>query len=155
MESSVRDPAADTVMHALVSVARLVRQRSLDDTLDPGTFWLLKIVRGDGSLRVTDLAAQAGLDTSTVSRHVAQLQRAGWLERSPDPDDRRAQRVSLTLAGHERLDEAIDRRRAMIARSLAGWEETDVAELDRLLHKLVAAIETPAAAHDAVAGQPA
>ena len=50
-------------------------------------------------MRVTDLAGCANLDTSTVSRHVAQLQRTGLIERTPDPDDRRAQRVELTAAG--------------------------------------------------------
>ena len=39
-----RAKSVESVMHALMSVGRLMRQRPTDETLDPGTFWLLKTI---------------------------------------------------------------------------------------------------------------
>src|SRR4029450_13686475 len=93
--TSSRAASVESLMHALLGVGRLMRQRGQGETLDTGSFWLLKTLSESGPLRVTDLAASAILDASTVSRHVAQLHGAGLIERTPDPIDGRAQRVRL------------------------------------------------------------
>ena len=127
----------DSVLGALMTVGRSMRQRVAGDDLDPGLFWLLKNIAAEGPLRVTELAGCTNLDTSTVSRHVAQLHRAGLLERTPDPDDGRAHRLQLTDAGRSRLHDAFERRRTLLRRALGAWEADDVAELDRLLGRFV------------------
>jgi DNA-binding MarR family transcriptional regulator len=129
-------------MHALMSIGRLIRQRRQGDTLDTGSFWLLKTLGATGAMRVTDLAACANLDPSTVSRHVAQLHQAGLIERTPDPDDRRAQRVQVSSLGLSQLDAAIRARLAVLERTLDSWEPEDVGELDRLLTRFVRDIDT-------------
>lgn len=134
-------PAVDGVLSALMSVGRLLRQRTAADSLDPGGFWLLKTLAVDGPMRATDLAGYANLDSSTVSRHVAQLERSGLVERQPDPGDRRAQLVEVTGEGRQRLQEALDRRRQLLTRALDGWPEADVADLGRLLTRFVDDIE--------------
>ena len=131
VSSSVRTQTVQSVLHALMSVGRLFRQRSQGETLDPGTFWLLKTVSLHGSMRVTDLASSANLDISTVSRHVAQLHKTGLIERTPDPDDRRVQRVRLSAAGRSTLDRALAARTALLATSLEAWSQADLEELDR------------------------
>ncbi len=135
------DSAVDSVIGALHSVGRLVRQRVSGSDLDPGSFWMLKTLAKRGSLRVTELAGCANLDTSTVSRHVAQLERAGLIGRTPDPDDRRAQLVELSAAGHERLHTAMAQRRALLTGSLRDWPADDIAEFARLLDRFVSDIE--------------
>jgi DNA-binding MarR family transcriptional regulator len=139
--SAARTHTVQSVLHALMSVGRLIRQRGQGETLDPGAFWLLKTVAMNGSMRVTDLASSANLDTSTVSRHVAQLHKVGWIERTPDPDDRRAQRVRVSAAGQSTLDRALAARTAVLARSLEEWSQADLEELDRLVTRLVADVE--------------
>ena len=89
-------------------------------------------------MRVTDLASCTNLDPSTVSRHVTQLHRAGLIERTPDPDDRRAQRVQVSGQGLRQLDAALRARMAVLERTLDSWEPEDVRELDRLLTRFVA-----------------
>lgn len=130
----------DSVLHTAMSIGRLMRQRASGDQLEPATYWVLKNL-SSGSMRITELASTAQLDTSTVSRHVSQLERVGLVERGQDPDDGRAQRVGLTEAGRTQLEASIARRREALATSLAEWDPVDLTELDRLLGRLVAGIE--------------
>lgn len=134
-------PAVDAMLTALMSVSRAMRQRQADDAVDPGTFWLLKTIAHRGPLRITELATLTHLDTSTVSRHVAQLQRNGLIDRTPDPADGRAQLVAISTLGQGQLDEAFRRRREILADTLDGWASEDVAEFERLLSKFVAGID--------------
>ncbi|HEX8508705.1 MAG TPA: MarR family transcriptional regulator, partial [Propionibacteriaceae bacterium] len=113
-----RDEAVESVLYALMSIGRLLRHRMQGDGLDPATFWLLKGLADRGALRVTELAALGNLDVSTVSRHVTQLHRSGLIERTPDPDDRRAQRVALSEQGQELLTRSLIRRRTLLGASL-------------------------------------
>lgn len=49
------------------------------------------------------LAEILELDNVTLCRHIDRLERAGWLERRPDPEDRRAWRLYLSKASHPTL----------------------------------------------------
>ena len=129
-------------MHALMSIGRLIRQRGQGETLDPGTFWLLKNIAANGSMRVTDIAQHANLDVSTVSRHVAQLHKTGLIERTPDPDDRRAQRVRMT---DDRPAEVVGRPAGAddaAGAQLGDLEPEDLDQLDRAMTRFVADVET-------------
>ena len=128
-------------MHALMSVGRLIRQRSSGETLDTGSFWLLKTIAANGSMRVTDLATCVNLDASTVSRHVAQLHHGGLIERASDPVDRRAQRVRLSTDGERQLNAALRARLALLERGLDSWAPEDLEQLDRLLTRFVSDID--------------
>jgi DNA-binding MarR family transcriptional regulator len=133
----------DSVLHTTMSIGRLMRQRIVGDQLEPAAYWVLKHLER-GSLRITELAGSTQLDTSTASRHVTQLERTGLVERSQDPDDGRAQRVALTGTGREQLYASLARRREALADSFAEWDPQDMADLDRLLSRLVTDIENRA-----------
>ena len=128
-------------MHALMSIGRLIRQRGQGENLDPGTFWLLKTIAANGSMRVTDIAQHANLDVSTVSRHVAQMHKTGLIERTPDPDDRRAQRVGMTDTGQQKLTADLQARTTLLERSLETWSQEDLEQLDRAMTRFIADIE--------------
>jgi DNA-binding MarR family transcriptional regulator len=51
--------------------------------------------------RLTDLAEQSGLTKQAVGEAVAHLEKLGYLERVPDPKDRRAKVIKLTPRGLE------------------------------------------------------
>jgi DNA-binding MarR family transcriptional regulator len=131
----------DSVLHTAMAIGRLMRQRLPGDQLEPATYWVLKNL-ASGSMRITALAASTQLDTSTVSRHVTQLEQAGLVERGQDPDDGRAQRVELTDEGRTQLAASTARRREVLTTSLDGWDTADLAELDRLLSRLVTGVES-------------
>ena len=131
----------DSVLSTMMTIGRLMRQRSVGDQLEPATYWVLKNLLA-GSMRITALAASTQLDTSTVSRHVTQLEQSGLVERSQDPDDGRAQRVGLTDEGRTQLEASTARRREVLTTSLDGWDAADLADLERLLGRFVAGIES-------------
>lgn len=131
----------DSVLHTAMTIGRLMRQRLAGDQLEPATYWVLKHLL-PGSMRITALASSTQLDTSTVSRHVTQLEQSGLVERSQDPDDRRAQRVALTDEGRSQLAASTARRREVLAQSLAEWDAADLADLERLLGRLVVDVES-------------
>ena len=85
-------------------------------------------------MRVTDLAAAANLDVSTVSRHVAQLERTGLIARTPDPDDRRAQLVGITDDGRSTCStKPSNAGRALLESALAGGQPDDIPSSSDLL----------------------
>jgi DNA-binding MarR family transcriptional regulator len=139
---------SDQIVDTLIAVGRTMRQRMQAEGFESGTFFLLKHIQAAGSMRVSELAASAGLDTSTVSRHVTQLERAGLLSRTPDPDDRRAQRVTLSAYGSSVLHEALDRRRQFITEALADWSADDLSQLSRLLRDFSESISAQSAAQE-------
>jgi DNA-binding MarR family transcriptional regulator len=72
----------------------------------------------DGS-RVSDLAAQARVTKQSAAFLVEQLEAAGFVERVPDPSDRRARLVRLT----SRADAIVEAAGAEVERVLAEWAE--------------------------------
>ena len=64
---------------------------------------------GIDGVRLTDLAARAQLSLATTSELVSELQQLGYLERRPDPHDRRAKLIFPTRRGRQALDDAGDR----------------------------------------------
>ena len=85
--------------------------------------------------RVSDLAEAIHSDVSTVSRQVTGLTRSGYVVRSPDPDDGRAQLLSLSDTGREIVREAQQRREAWLDRLLDGWDEAEISAFTALLGK--------------------
>ena len=79
----------------------------------------------DGS-RVSDLAEQARVTKQSAAALVEQLEKAGYVERVPDPTDGRARLVRLTPRS-QRVAEVAD---AEVERVLAEW--ADLVGEDRL-----------------------
>lgn len=55
----------------------------------------------EDGLRLTDLAPRAGMTAQSMGELVDDLEAKGYLERRPDPHDRRAKRIYLTDRGRE------------------------------------------------------
>jgi DNA-binding MarR family transcriptional regulator len=129
-----RDEAA--VVDALYVIAVSTRRLSSADRVDTGAVRLLWHLAEAGSCRLSDLAELAGLDLSTVSRHVRDLGDAGYLRRTPDPHDRRAVLIEISPDGSEVLAEAQSNRAAALSPVLDTWSAADRADLTRLLSAL-------------------
>src|SRR6476661_1241622 len=112
----------------------------------PAFGWgLLVPLERDGDLRCSALAGHAGVDVSVASRQLAVLEKLGYVERRPDPQDGRASLIRLTPAGADALDGARAHRAEWALGALAGWDESDARQLSDLLDRLVADLETAGA----------
>jgi DNA-binding MarR family transcriptional regulator len=96
---------------------------------------MLSHIEAAGGCRSVDLVRLYRLDKSTVSRQVADLERRGLVERSPDPAGGRGVLLQVTPRGAELLEEAARLRRTELDRRLAGWSRDDAAAFARLLRR--------------------
>jgi DNA-binding MarR family transcriptional regulator len=93
------------------------------------------------------LAEILELDNVTLSRHVDRLEQAGWLERRPDPADRRAWRLHLTEASRPLLERMEALAAETHAAALAGISDAERRQLVATLTRIkanIAPAETPA-----------
>jgi DNA-binding MarR family transcriptional regulator len=84
----------------------------------PGHGCVFGTIDPDGS-RLTELAQRARMTKQSVGEATSDLERRGYLERVPDPDDGRAKIIRLTERGREA--QAIGRR--LIAEVEREWAE--------------------------------
>lgn len=87
--------AAFRLQFAVGRLARLLR-REIDSDLTPSQLSVLSAVRREGPLSLGELAESERVAPPTITRVVAKLEEAGYLERLPDPEDRRVVRVRIT-----------------------------------------------------------
>ncbi|MDO8308182.1 MAG: MarR family transcriptional regulator [Actinomycetota bacterium] len=131
--ASVRDPANASAIGALTDLLWVMhRSRMLHQQGAPGTALVMHLVRR-GAMRSCDLASAMNLDQSTVSRHLAHLDSAGLVNRSPDPADGRAQLVAATEAGREHAHRLIATRVREFEQIVGAWPAGDRSDFARLL----------------------
>ena len=107
--------------------------------LEPGWHDVLATLRRTGppyQLRPSDFTGSLMLTSSGTTKRLDRLERAGLIERAPDPDDRRGVIVTLTDAGHELIDRVTEAHLANERRILAGLSEAERERLAALLRKL-------------------
>jgi DNA-binding MarR family transcriptional regulator len=113
---------------------RLMSRANL--SLDKAAYAVLARLDDMGTASLSELAANMGVDTSTASRQVRDLERAELVRRDEHPGDRRVAVLTLTPAGVTILARLRDARREAIAELLAAWDEEDREQLGRLLGRL-------------------
>ncbi|MFJ7767618.1 MarR family winged helix-turn-helix transcriptional regulator [Streptomyces sp. NPDC097107] len=106
-----------------------------------GSAAVLTLLGRHGDMRMSKLAELLAVDMSVTSRHVAHVAERGWIERSPDPADKRSRILRLTPAGQGRLDEIADRTSQMLAHRLSDWSDDEVGQLTRLMARLRASFD--------------
>ncbi|HEY7283663.1 MAG TPA: MarR family transcriptional regulator [Actinomycetota bacterium] len=127
--------------------------------LSRGEFDVLVSLRRAGApyrLNPSDLAQALLLSTGTMTNRIDRLERAGWVVRHPDPQDRRGILVQLTDVGLHTVNAAMDSllgtERELL--SVLGAEDRKV--LAGLLRRVVLALDErgPEAGREAVPGSP-
>jgi MarR family multiple antibiotic resistance transcriptional regulator len=83
-----------------------------------GYFELLRYVRDHQDARVADLASAFAIGVGATSKIVDRLQQQGWLERRPNPANRRSSLLALTTAGESVVSRAEPAWQAAIAETL-------------------------------------
>jgi len=108
--------------------------------VDPMAYPLLFNLKA-GPMRVSALAEAIHSDVSTVSRQVSTLVDLGFVERGPDPDDGRAQALSLTDAGSTLLGAIREGRDRWLQGLLADWSDDDVTSFSTHLRHFASDLE--------------
>ena len=95
--------------------------------------------RGEPSSQLA-LAQHLGVNRTVMTYLLDDLERAGLVERRPDPTDRRARRVAITDSGRALLREVKDRLRRAEDELLGPLDEQERATLRTLLQRLATAL---------------
>jgi DNA-binding MarR family transcriptional regulator len=137
--------AAQEVTAALLAASRLIVAVSVraladvDETLTLPQLRTLVVLADRAPLKLSDLAAELGVNPSTALRMADRLAGAGLLARQPNPDSRREQLVSLTPPGRDLVRTVMDRRHTEIAELVRHLPEADRAGLVHGLRALTGA----------------
>jgi MarR family transcriptional regulator for hemolysin len=98
---------------------------------------LMRLDRSEG-LNQSELAEILEVQPITLTRLLDRLSASGLIERRPDPNDRRANRLYLTPAARPLLDRLAELGTAVMGTVLTGFERKDV---ERMLQDLDAVKE--------------
>ncbi|MCC3315624.1 MarR family winged helix-turn-helix transcriptional regulator [Nocardia africana] len=131
---------------ALTRIAHLLtRARRHDRTvaaagvnLDRANVPLLRMLADAAEpMRMGELAACLDVEAPHVTRQIQRLERAGYVDRVTDPEDRRAQRVRITDEGRATVDAIRAVSRSHMREALADWSTEDLRLLAALNHRMV------------------
>ena len=90
----------------------------------------------ENGARQKELAEKLRINPSSMSELIEKLQSDGYIERTIDPEDRRATRITLSELGKARAYEISDERAERIKPLFANLTEEEKEELLRLVRKL-------------------
>lgn len=108
--------------------------------LDRAGYLIGRTLATAGTMSISALAGRLGLDATTVTRQVAALENAGFVNRRADPTDGRVRLVELTARGVRTTRSVQVQREARVAGLVADWSDTEVATFARLLTRLNGAL---------------
>ncbi|MFF4779228.1 MarR family winged helix-turn-helix transcriptional regulator [Microtetraspora fusca] len=121
MSEQVSESAMQAASDAWVAFSRLKRrlgELAVSGDLSPGQASVLARLAKHGPASASELAAAERVRPQSMATIVAALERAGMVERNPDPDDGRRLLVTLTELGRERRLDDRRARELWLARAL-------------------------------------
>ncbi|MYW63863.1 MarR family transcriptional regulator [Streptomyces sp. SID8379] len=110
--------------------------RILPHDCPAGSAAVLTLLARYGEMRMSRLAELLAVDMSVTSRHVAHVADRGWIERRPDPADKRSRILHLTDEGHRQMTELGTRTTQLLADRLSDWTDDEVGQLIALMTRL-------------------
>lgn len=161
MSPGSKNPPAGLPLHGLLEIVaeaffgefRSELERSEFNDIRPTHGCVFRYVEGEG-LRLTDIAERANMTKQSIGEIVDDLVARGYVQRIPDPNDRRAKLICLT----ERGEVAQAYGRGTFAEVEKRWAERygadRVAGLRELLEEIAVA-EAPFAVPELARPQPA
>ncbi|MDQ7905075.1 MarR family transcriptional regulator [Phytohabitans sp. ZYX-F-186] len=105
--------------------------------IDRAAVPILRLLAEAGPQRPGDVAARLAVEAPHVTRQVQRLESIGYVERVPDPADRRAYRIRLTAAGREGVDRILGVGCQSILQALSDWTPQERAQLATLFNRMV------------------
>ena len=146
-----RTQAVQDLFEVLIRFSRSLRARGADwgqavRDLTRADIVTLGVLETQGSLRPSRIAAALAVDPSVVSRQLAGLDRLGLVARGTDPDDGRAELISITPEGRERLVEVRTAMCRSLAERLDQWGLEDITTATAMVDDLADRLHQPVTA---------
>ena len=126
-----REDIAEGLEQAAILVVRHLADRA---ALNLTASMVLDTLDREGPVRVTTLAAAAGIGQPSMTELVQRLERQRLVTRVDDPEDGRAALVTITGAGRAPLDDQRRNRRDQLAELLSALPAQDEATLTLAMH---------------------
>lgn len=112
------------------------RATEIHPDLQPMGYSTLLLLSRNGTLHQASLPEVLGTDKATVSRLIKQMAGLGLISRTVDPDDARAQLISLTAEGRKRYEASVSVAHQLLVDRLSQWDVLEVRRLSELLERL-------------------
>lgn len=134
-----------------VGVVKRTIVRNLPHDCAVGPTAVMSTLRRQGPMRLSRLADLLWLDPSVTSRHASHAVDQGWVERTPDPEDRRSWTLSLTPTGRRKLEQISATTAGLLAERMGDWDDDEIDRLTELMARLHGSFaECPTTARAAV-----
>jgi MarR family transcriptional regulator, organic hydroperoxide resistance regulator len=131
----IEDCIAFIVGKAAQQVARRARDKLEPHGVTPTQYAVLKVLADADGQTGAELGGRLGIDSATTTGVADRLAANGLLERRPDPQDRRLQRLFLTPEARSRQP-ALDREMDQLNREVESELDADASRLWSSLRQL-------------------
>jgi DNA-binding MarR family transcriptional regulator len=135
-------------IHASHSIIRLIHRLRVEliDALDrelapydisaPQLIVLSSVANSEADSAAA-LCKSISYDPGAMTRMIDRLEQKGLIRRVPNPDDRRATNLEITVAGKALYPQLLAAKETVQAQFLRGFSETDVRTLESLLNRVL------------------
>jgi DNA-binding MarR family transcriptional regulator len=124
------------LVHAYYRIMRRLEQALDDRGLSLPQFEVLAHLHFDGAITQNELAQRLLVTKGNVCGLIDRLEAAELVERTTDPEDRRANRLRLTARGTAALSEALPPHLALVKEMMGGLRSAELTALHGLLERL-------------------
>ncbi len=120
---------ADALHRSAIGLLRAIKSADQETGISPPRLSALSVLVFGGAQSLASLAAAEGVKPPTMSRLVAELEADGFVEKSPEPGDRRGLRIAATPRGRRIMLQGRNRRIALLQERLAQLSRSELARL--------------------------
>ena len=104
--------------------------------LTPPQFGILRFLCQQDGMSQVELSERSQVDRTTIGGLIDRLEKHGFVERHPHPNDRRAYRIMLTAKASKLIPELIACSERSLKKLTGGLSEGEIAQLTKTLKKL-------------------
>jgi DNA-binding MarR family transcriptional regulator len=127
---------ASALRLALLRTARRLRSQRVNTAVTLSQLSALATVCKCGPLSAGEIAAIERVQPPSMTKILASLESAGWVQRSSHPDDRRQSIIEITPAGRDLLAEETRARDEWLAKRLVEFSAEDLRKLGEAVEVL-------------------
>lgn len=130
-------------------------RRSLERfQLNTSQYRTLLLFENEEGKRLTTISDRLLLSKSTITRVIDELEDRGWVERVPDPEDRRAQRVVLTAEGRRKRLKICRAHQQALEDVFQRFSDRQQEDLDSLMQNLCQSLRLSISTIDPIESEP-